>query len=90
MWFAALGRIEGNPWVARLLARILEGSPEVLALLEGNPFEERPPQRVRAMLYDYRFAEDRWWSRQLLGPYTPELRLSRERPGALQVAPPAP
>ena len=41
MWFAALGY--PPPWFMRLLARLLEGVPEVLALLDGNPFPEHPP-----------------------------------------------
>ena len=36
-------------------ARLLEGSNAVLQLLAYNPFPERPPRYVRALLYDYRF-----------------------------------
>ena len=38
MWFAALGSPPG--WFVAFLARLLEGSPEVLGLLAGNPFPE--------------------------------------------------
>jgi hypothetical protein len=82
MWFAALGRIEQNPWLDQFLDRLLEGSPEVLGLLAGNPFPNRPPRYVRAMLDDYRFTTESerrrfglWWKRQALGIYAP----ARER-----------
>jgi hypothetical protein len=82
MWFAALGTITMNPWFVAFVQRLLEGSPDVLALLERNPFPLRPPQYVRALLYDYRFTsrEERaptghWWRRELLGLYCPPVRL---------------
>ena len=84
MWFAALGRYETMLWFQPLLARLLEGSPAVLALLAGNPFPAHPPKYVRAVLYDYRFttpAERRatgaWWSRSLVEAYSPVVSLGR-------------
>jgi hypothetical protein len=80
MWFAALGRYEENPWLVRLVGRLLEGSPEVLALLAGNPFPDHPPRFVRAALFDYRFTnfDERrrtgaWWRREAKGLYLPAL-----------------
>ncbi|MEA2624699.1 MAG: hypothetical protein QOD06_744 [Candidatus Binatota bacterium] len=82
MWFAALGRYDDGDWFERFLQRLLEGSPNVLALLARDPFPEHPPRYVRAMLWDYRFTDPaekaktgRWWRRQLLGPYSPVLSL---------------
>ncbi len=76
MWFAALGGPQGNPWFYGLVQRLLEGSPSVTGLLEENPFAERPPRYVRAILYRYRFttAEERratgnWWKREELREY---------------------
>ena len=76
MWFAALGDPPG--WFPRLLARLLEGSPEVLALFERNPFPARPPRFARALLYDYKMTDLRahrqtgsWWARTRLGTYFP-------------------
>jgi predicted DCC family thiol-disulfide oxidoreductase YuxK len=57
MWFAALGTVRENPWTINLMARLLEGSPAVTALLYSNPFADRPPKYVRAQLYEYRFAD---------------------------------
>jgi hypothetical protein len=83
MWFAALGDFRQNPWFVRLMLRLLEGSPSVLALLESDPFPESPPKFVRARLYGYRFADEathrangQWWSRELAGWYFPQVSLS--------------
>jgi lipase maturation factor 1 len=80
MWFAALDRYESNPWFASLCRRLLEGSPAVLALLADNPFPDRPPRFLRAVLYDYHFttfaATDGggdWWQRTRLDLYSPVL-----------------
>jgi hypothetical protein len=82
MWFAALGDYQSDPWIIRFMARLLQGSPEVLRLLGRNPFPDGPPHYVRAMLYRYRFTspEERrstgaWWSRELKGVYVPALSL---------------
>ena len=76
MWFAALGYPPG--WFPPLVRRLLEGSPEVLALLERNPFPTRPPRFVRALLYDYKMTDlstrrqtGSWWVRRRLGIYFP-------------------
>jgi predicted DCC family thiol-disulfide oxidoreductase YuxK len=78
MWFAALGDYRANPWLVSAMARLQEGSPEVLRLLASDPFPGRPPRYVRAVLYDYDFtdAEERrrtgaWWKRELRGLYAP-------------------
>ncbi len=80
MWFAALGNVRQNPWFVRLLARLLEGRPEVLALIERNPFASHPPRYVRALLYDYKFTRSgensaAWWKRERLGIYCPAVSL---------------
>ena len=40
MWFAALGSYRTNRWFVEFIERLLRGSPEVLGLLEENPFPE--------------------------------------------------
>jgi len=78
MWFAALGDYRTNPWFVAFVERVLEGSPQVLALLEKNPFPNHPPHYVRAVTYEYRFStweEHRktgaWWHREPHGQYLP-------------------
>ncbi|MGO9757418.1 MAG: lipase maturation factor family protein [Roseiarcus sp.] len=81
MWFAALEDPRGLPWFSRLLARLLENEPTVTALLERNPFPDKPPVYVRAQFYDYTYADAEekaagaWWDRRLLGDYFPPVRL---------------
>jgi hypothetical protein len=85
MWFAALGNVRRNPWLVRFLERLTEGSPEVLGLLERNPFEGAPPKFVRAVVYEYEFTDfgerrqtGAWWSRVEKGLYCPVVRGRRE------------
>jgi predicted DCC family thiol-disulfide oxidoreductase YuxK len=78
MWFAAFSSYQENIWLLNLMARVLQGSPEPLALLGGNPFPDAPPKFVRAQLYDYRFTtvgSQHWWTRRYLGPYVPPITL---------------
>jgi len=82
MWFAALSRYDYTPWFQAFLARLLEGSPRVLALMGRNPFPDHPPKYARAQLYEYRFTTWRerretgaWWSRTLVGAYSPVVTL---------------
>jgi hypothetical protein len=82
MWFAALGDYRSNPWFAGFLIRVLRGTPEVLALLGKNPFPDRPPRYIRAVLYEYHFtdfdtrrATGEWWRRERKGLYCPEVTL---------------
>ena len=89
MWFAALGRYDQNPWFIALMLRLLQGSPEVSALLLRNPFPDRPPRFVRAVRYLYGFtnlaerrATGNWWKREPQGLYLPAVSLEsfRTRP----------
>jgi len=85
MWFAALGDYRGNPWFMNMCRQILEGAPDVLALMRLNPFPDQPPVQLRGRLYRYRFTsldEKRktgaWWAREYQSEYVPVLSLSRE------------
>jgi len=81
MWFAALEDPRRLPWLWRFLQRLLENEPSVTALLQKNPFPDKPPVYVRAQFYDYTFTDEagkatgRWWDRHLLGPYFPIVAL---------------
>ena len=57
MWFAALGDAQQNPWFMNFCDRLLQGSPEVLALLDKNPFPNHPPRYIRAEFYELPFHE---------------------------------
>jgi len=82
MWFAALSDARNEPWFAGLVYRLLSNSPPVLDLLAANPFANRPPRYVRALVYDYRFSDPvmraatgQWWVREPLGLYFPPVSL---------------
>ena len=82
MWFAALGSTSDNPWFYNFAARLLQGSPAVLALLQHNPFPAAPPRYIRAVVHEYHFtdfAERRrtgaWWRREEKGTYLPPISL---------------
>ena len=82
MWFAALGTYRDNPWFVSFVLRLLQGSPEVLALLRADPFQGAPPRYIRALIYDYTFTDfetrrrtGAWWKREPLGTYLPAVSL---------------
>ena len=83
MWFAALSTYRENPWFVSFLVRLLEGSPDVLGLLERNPFPKAPPRYVRAVMSSYRFTswEERrrtgnWWKSAGSVMYVPAISLA--------------
>ena len=80
LWFASLGIWSQYPIVPRTEELLLINDPDVLQLFAGNPFPDKPPRLVRAVLWQYWFStiqEKRtqgiWWRRQLLGNYGPTL-----------------
>ena len=80
MWFASLTTYENAPWYQNFCIRLLQGSPDVLALLARNPFPERPPTFVRGVLYRYRFGAATWWTRERIGEYSPVQSLRNKLP----------
>lgn len=86
MWFAALSDYRNEPWFLKFCQRLLQGSPDVLALLDKNPFPSAPPRYIRALLYEYHFTDfatrsktGAWWRRELKGVYMPPLSLPESR-----------
>jgi len=87
LWFASLGSSDQNPFVTRTSELLLEDDQAVLSLFAADPFQSTPPKYVRTVLWQYWFstpqqkrAEGIWWTRQIVGPYGPELtRLSDGR-----------
>ena len=82
MWFAAISPSYAQPWRDAFLQRLLTNDDATLQLLRHNPFPDRPPRYVRALLYGYRFTtwrelrRDRaWWHRTPLGVYWPAVAL---------------
>ncbi|MGZ8184476.1 MAG: lipase maturation factor family protein [Methylobacter sp.] len=78
MWFAALETPAADSWFARFMEKLQEGSPQVLSLLAANPFPDKPPVYVRALLYRYfyttpeqRADTGQIWQREYLRDYWP-------------------
>jgi predicted DCC family thiol-disulfide oxidoreductase YuxK len=76
MWFAALSTRERTPWFIPFCVKLLKGSKDVLALLDHNPFHDRPPKYIRAEKHIYLFSTlaekadtGNWWSRVYAGEY---------------------
>ena len=81
MWFASLAPYQRNPWFFHFQRRLLQGKPEVLALIAENPFPDKPPKYLRSLFYRYRFtgpSEKAWWKRRLLGLYCPMATLTED------------
>jgi predicted DCC family thiol-disulfide oxidoreductase YuxK len=84
MWFAALEDPRRLPWFWHFVQRLLENEPTVTALLEKNPFPDKPPLYLRAEFYEYTYADSEekakgiWWDRRLLGLYFPVVHLKGE------------
>lgn len=94
LWFASLGSWRQYPFVPRTEELLLENDRAVLGLFAGNPFRDRPPRMVRAVLWQYWFStweekrrEGVWWRRELVGTYAPTLvRLPNGRFGIVEGA----
>lgn len=82
LWFAALAPDCGSqPWFLAFEVRLLEGAPDVLALLDDDPFEGRPPRFVRSRVDLYEFSPPGsadWWVRDPVGLYCPPIGLPDE------------
>ena len=84
MWFAAMSTPEEYPWTVNLISKLLHNDPGVVGLFAENPFPEKAPRFIRAVLYRYRFAEPgnrdgNWWNREELGIWLPPLSLEDPR-----------
>jgi len=88
MWFAAMSTPDEYPWTLHLVWKLLHNDPGALSLFRDNPFPQNPPRYVRAVLYQYKFAEPgnpdgRWWTRKELGLWLPPL--SADDPRLMEV-----
>jgi len=84
MWFAAMSTPEQYPWTLNLIWKLLHNDPGALRLFGGNPFPNKPPRYIRAVLYRYQFAppgnpNGDWWQREQLGLWLPPLSAADPR-----------
>ena len=78
MWFAAMSSPGHYPWTLNLIWKLLHNDPGTLGLFAANPFPEKPPHYIRAILYRYEFAppgnsQHLWWKREELNVWLPPL-----------------
>jgi Lipase maturation factor len=76
MWFAAMASPEEYPWTYNLVWKLLHNDPNAVSLFAFNPFADKPPRYVRAVLYVYSFArpgnsKGLWWTRKREGIWLP-------------------
>jgi hypothetical protein len=76
LWFAAMASPENYPWTYNLVWKLLHNDPDQLSLFAGNPFPQKPPKYIRAVLYIYHFAkpgnpEHVYWTRDRQGLWLP-------------------
>lgn len=82
MWFAGMSPAWAQPWLLRVVHRLLQGDPGLLRLMGPNPFPDEPPKHIRARRYRYAFASTAarrsgvWWKRELAGELLPPLSLA--------------
>jgi hypothetical protein len=68
MWFAALGRLNHNPWLIHLVAKLLDACPPVVKLLGDERLLKQQPRQIRANLYHYDFTRvQSEWSKTIHG-----------------------
>lgn len=77
IWFVPMHR-DFLPWFESFIDALLHNSPEVLDLLESNPFPDAPPKYIKVDLYQYHFTDmttrektGQWWTREYKGPFPP-------------------
>ena len=80
MWFASMSTPEEYPWTATLVTKLLHNDPLATSLFAVNPFADRPPRYIRAVLYRYSFAtpgnaDGIDWTRTRIGIWLPATAL---------------
>ncbi len=83
MWFVPPHFPDQMEWFDRFMEKLAHGEKEVTALLEKNPFPDRPPRFLRVAVWRYHYTTPaereqtgNWWKREFLGFY-PDTRPRR-------------
>jgi hypothetical protein len=76
MWFASMSSPAEYPWTLNLAWKLLHNDRHALSLFAENPFPDKPPLYVRAVLYRYKFAKPddpnhRTWVREPVDLWLP-------------------
>jgi len=78
MWFAAMSSPDEYPWTLNLISKLLHNDRGAVSLFAGNPFPDKPPRYIRAVLYRYGFAkpgnsQGLWWNRERVNVWLPAM-----------------
>jgi len=78
MWFASMSSPDEYPWTLNLVWKLLHNDPNSVSLFAGNPFPNKPPRYIRAVLYRYTFAKPDtpnrlWWHRGKVDIWLPPM-----------------
>ena len=77
MWFAAMSDAESEPWLIRVVDKLLQGDAGTLSLFASGRLPAQPPRFVRAELFRYEFTRPgegpAWWRRTHVRMYLPAL-----------------
>ncbi|HVX26204.1 MAG TPA: lipase maturation factor family protein [Parafilimonas sp.] len=84
MWFASMSSPDEYPWTLNLIWKLLHNDTNATTLFAKNPFPNKPPKYIRAVLYQYSFAppgnaQHVWWTRKELGDWIPPLSVNNEQ-----------
>ncbi len=78
MWFASMATPQQYPFTVNLIWKLLHNDPNITGLFAENPFPDKPPRYIRAVLYRYHFAkpgnpDGRWWKREKVKDWLPPI-----------------
>jgi hypothetical protein len=78
MWFASMSSPGDYPWTLNLVWKLLHNERGTVNLFAENPFTDKPPRYIRAVLYRYKFAppgnaQKLWWNRERIGTWLPAM-----------------
>lgn len=84
MWFASMATPNEYPWTLNLVWKLLHNDPGAVSLFAGNPFPQKPPRYIRAVLYRYTFAKPGnpkglYWDRKQIGLWLPAMSAQDSR-----------
>ncbi|TNF94366.1 MAG: lipase maturation factor family protein [Gammaproteobacteria bacterium] len=74
------------PWYEKFLYALMDNRPDVVGLLENNPFPDKPPNYLNIDAFRYTFTDwktkqetGNWWNVEYLGPFPPLPGIYREQ-----------
>jgi Lipase maturation factor len=81
MWFASMSVPARYPWTLNLVWKLLHNDPKTLGLFAENPFADKPPKYIRAVLYRYHFEKPGnprglYWTREKVTDWLPPLSVN--------------